>query len=146
MKEKFAAMGAKFVEDKEFRETVLNAGKTLANEAKLLTMMVEDYRNGAYTRAPKAVILAIAGAVVAMALPDPVPMLDEVAIIVFIYFEFKKDIEEYRDWKVMQAENISSVKVTIGGVDYALDVLALSEHTMTKLRSCAYESISRAGS
>ncbi len=79
----------------------------IADKLKLLLSMLNDYRNGDYTKLPLRTVLTIAGALLylispADVIPDFIPfigMIDDIFIINFVWKQLSKDLAAYELWK-----------------------------------------------
>lgn len=88
--------------------------KGLWEDAKTLTSMLKDYRNGSYKKIPGMLISAAALALLYVLLPfdfipDPVPVVgltDDAFVLALVFASFASEIKSYRAWKHREAIDV----------------------------------------
>jgi uncharacterized membrane protein YkvA (DUF1232 family) len=130
--EEYVREGAEKITDKDIENVADHADnirkqfsargplKRFIEDGRMMTALIKDWRSGSYRRALRWTIAAAAFALIYVInpfdiVPDVLPFVgavDDASVIAACLFLIERDLLQYRDWKISQAEGRPTKDVT----------------------------------
>lgn len=133
-----AALGYDYLKNEEMQNKVAAGAAGFVDDAKLLWLMIKDYRSGNYTAIPTVVIAVAAGALIYLVSPDLLPgPLDDAIVLSAAMAAITEDVKKYKAWK---EANEKAVLVTVEletGKSFTLDGDEVPLHISDRLKEIA---------